>query len=192
MRTLFLLRHSMTMANEERLYCGSTDLPLSAEGRRLASQMKRERPLPDGDLYATSGMARTNETLALLTGKAPDLILEALREMDFGRFEMLSYDSIKDDPDYVRWIEDDTGTVACPGGESSSAFRERVFEGGRILLEKKWSEAIVVCHGGVIVSLMQAWFPSESRSFYEWQPGPCRGWRIAFDGTSAPVGFMAI
>ena len=38
MRTLYLLRHSLTEANERRLYCGWTDLPLSPAGRALAEK----------------------------------------------------------------------------------------------------------------------------------------------------------
>jgi cysteine desulfurase/selenocysteine lyase len=40
MRALLLLRHSLTEANERRIYCGSTDSPLSERGRReLLEQM---------------------------------------------------------------------------------------------------------------------------------------------------------
>ena len=31
--TIYLIRHGKTEANEKRLYCGSTDLPLSEAGR---------------------------------------------------------------------------------------------------------------------------------------------------------------
>ena len=31
--TVFLIRHGRTLANEQHLYCGSTDLPLSRAGR---------------------------------------------------------------------------------------------------------------------------------------------------------------
>ena len=31
--SIYLIRHGKTEANEKRLYCGSTDLPLSEKGR---------------------------------------------------------------------------------------------------------------------------------------------------------------
>ena len=31
--TVYLIRHGKTEANEKRLYCGRTDLPLSEQGR---------------------------------------------------------------------------------------------------------------------------------------------------------------
>lgn len=191
MRTLILLRHGMTEANQRRIYCGSTDLPLSEEGRRLAREIAARRPLPACALYISSGMARATETLEILAGRRPDHILPELAEMRFGRFEMQGYEALKHDADFRRWIEDADGNVPCPGGESTDAFRRRVLSGGAALLKMPWDTAMVVCHGGVIVSLMGAWFPSEERGFYEWQPGACAGWRVQFDG-SQPTRFEAV
>ena len=181
MRTLYLLRHGLTEANEKRLYCGRTDLPLTPNGQALARDIAARRPLPPCELYVSSGMARANETLAILTGQRPVRIIPELSEMDFGRFEMLGYETLRYNADYQRWIGDVDGSVPCTGGESTGAFRRRVLSGGTALLKLRWSSAIVVCHGGVIVNLMSAWFPSENRSFYEWQPAACEGWRIEFD-----------
>ena len=191
MRTLYLLRHGLTEANERRLYCGRTDLPLSPNGLALAREIAARRPLPDCNLYASSGMVRANETLAILTGRGPGRIIPELSEMDFGRFEMLGYETLKRDADYLRWIEDEGGSVPCPGGESTGAFRRRALAGGAALLNQSWNSAIAVCHGGVIVALMDAWFPTEHRGYYEWQPAACDGWRIEFDGC-APLRFEKV
>ncbi len=181
MNTLILLRHSLTAANEARLYCGRTDLPLSPAGRELALKRRADRPLPKCDVYASSGMARSDQTLELLTGRSPDAVFEDLREMDFGAFEMRRYEDMLADGDFVRWIEDETGEVSCPGGESRNAFYARVRRGSAALLALPCESAAVVCHGGAIVALMQAWFPDVRRHFYEWQPAACRGYRIEID-----------
>lgn len=191
MRTLYLLRHSLTEANEKRLYCGSTDLPLSDRGRELANEARLAHPLPACDLYVTSGMVRAEESLALLTGHQSDYVIGDLREMDFGRFEMYSYDDLKEDADYLRWIGDESGETPCPGGESSTQFGRRAVAGGAALLAIPWESAVALCHGGTIVRLMQHWFPGEERNFYQWQPAACGGWRVTFDKQN-PVGFDAI
>ena len=191
MRALYLLRHSLTAANEARQYCGRVDPPLSPNGRALAERLRRERPLPPCDVYVTSGMARADETLRLLTGHAADVVLPDLREMDFGAFELRRYEELRDDPDYQRWIADARGEFPCPGGESTGAFRARALRGGAALLALPGETAIAVCHGGVIVQLMGAWFPGEDRHYYQWQPGPCGGWRVEFDG-GCPIRFEAI
>jgi alpha-ribazole phosphatase len=58
--TVYLIRHGKTLANEKRLYCGSTDLPLSEKGREelngIHYDIKNAR-------FLTSGMKRTHETL---------------------------------------------------------------------------------------------------------------------------------
>ena len=191
MRVLVLLRHGMTEANERRIYCGSTDLPLSDDGRAMAREIAVQRPLPACELYVTSGMARADETLEILTGHKADRVMSAFSEMDFGSFEMLGYETLRHDPDYQRWINDTGGIVPCPGGESTGAFRQRVRSGGNELLEMQWRTALVVCHGGVIVNLMEGWFPLEARGFYEWQPAACKGWRVLFDH-GLPIRFEPI
>ena len=191
MKTLFLLRHSLTAANEARLYCGRVDLPLSPAGRALAGRIAVERPLPACDAYVHSGMRRASQTLALLTGRAEGIRIRELREMDFGAFEMRSYAQMKDDTDFIAWIEDPTGEVPCPGGESRNAFRERVLRGGKKLLDLPAERVTTVCHGGTIVTLMEHWFPQTHRLYYEWQPDACRGYAIQFS-EAKPQGFDAI
>lgn len=193
MRALILLRHSLTEANERRLYCGWTDLALSHAGRKLAGKTAAERPLPVYDLCVTSGMRRANETLRLLAGRDPDAVIPDLREMHFGRFEMRGHWALKDDADYQRWIGDSMGPgeVRCPGGESRSEFRARVLRGGERLLAMEWQTAIAVTHGGPIVTLMDAWFPETGKNFYEWQPEPCGGYRVTFEGTR-PTGYEVL
>ncbi len=187
MRTLILLRHSLTEGNERRLYYGATDLTLSLAGRRLAREAAQKLSLPACDVYVTSGMRRADETLMLLTGRAPDAALADLREMNFGAFEMKGHWALLDDPDYQRWLEGsvDGIDVAPPSGESPAQFHVRALRGGEALLALPWQTALAVVHGGTIAHLMAHWFPGEGKTFYDWQPQPCRGWRIGFDGARA-------
>lgn len=191
MNTLYLLRHSLTQANEQRLYCGRTDLSLSSSGRALAMQMRQERMLPECSIYITSGMRRATETLALLTGHTVALTVPSLAEMDFGVYEMHSYEQLCRQEDYLHWIEDVSGNVACPQGESRNAFLRRVMSGGSFLLTLSADSALAVCHGGVIANLMQAWFPVVQKNFYEWQPAACRGYCIEIE-SGTPCHFQAI
>ena len=181
MKTIVLLRHSLTEANERRLYCGWTDLPLSPAGEALAREMGSACDYTDFGLFLDTGLLRTAQTLALIAGRRADLSLAALREMRFGAFEMHSYDELKGRADYQRWIEDTAGDVRCPGGESRNDFRERVLLGAQALLERPEARILAVCHGGAIVQLMQAWFPASGRGFYDWQPTACHGYAVEFE-----------
>ena len=182
MSALYLLRHSLTEANERHLYGGRTDSPLTAKGREIA--LSRRGAVPDCGAYVSSGMARANETLLLMTGRRPDLVLPGLREMDFGVFEMRAYEELKNVPEYIAWIEDQTGEVRCPGGENLREFRARTLSAGERLLSL-CGEVCAVCHGGAIVNLMSAWFPAVQRHFYQWQPAACRGYSIEVEGGRA-------
>lgn len=184
MRALYLLRHSLTEGNERRLYYGSTDLPLSMTGRALARETTQRHPLPPCELYVTSGMRRADETLLLMTGRRADVALSSLAEMRFGAFEMKSHEQLANDPDYRRWLDGrmGAGDVTCPGGESPLEFSARVRRGGAELLALKWTTALAVAHGGVVARLMLHWFSGEDKNFYDWQPAPCAGYRIEFDG----------
>lgn len=179
---LLLLRHGMTMANESRLYCGFSDPGLSEKGRSELLRLKERIDYPDtcGMIRITSGMRRTDETLRLLFDAEPDARVEDLREMNFGRFELHSYDQLRSDADYQAWIMDESGGACTPGGESRRGFRKRVISAA----EGIDRDALIVCHGGVISALMAHWFPGEGLNMYQWQPGFGQGYivELADDG----------
>ena len=189
---IILIRHGKTDANERRLYCGSTDLPLSENGVVGLRQLLDSHTYPDvaGMRVCTSGMLRADQTLSAIYGPAIHDTIPGLRELDFGKFEMHSYDELKEDPDYLAWITDDSGETRCPGGESSAIFKKRVFEAFDELVNNEDS-AVVVCHGGVIAEIMARLFPDSGKNFYEWQPSAGCGYAISFSGT-IPKSFTQI
>jgi len=187
-----LIRHGKTAANEKRLYCGATDEPLSPAGLEALKAQAVSRFYPDisGMRIYTSGLRRTEETLAAIYGDIPHSCLPGMREMDFGKFEMHSYEELKEISEYIEWITDATGGYVCPGGESSNLFKERVFAAFDGLVASG-GDAMVVCHGGVIAEIMARTFPDEGRNFYEWQPSAGCGYEISFEGGMA-VGYKPI
>ena len=180
---LTILRHGMTEANEKKLYCGRTDLPLSARGREELLALRETVRYPAAEFYVTSGMARATETLRILYGREPQMILPELNEMDFGDFEMSGYEELKHIAAYQRWIEGGCET-ACPGGESRDILDARVAAGLRALAGLGVASAVAVCHGGVIVSVMERFFPGQ-KNFYEWQPKFGRGYALDIGGEAA-------
>ncbi len=176
---LILVRHGRTEANEKHLYCGSTDLALSERGREELKERKA------GDLYAgtggmrilTSGMKRCEETLEILFGDVPHETEPAFREMDFGAFEMRSYEEMKEDPAYIAWISGDNEANVAPGGESGNMMKSRVLLGLERLV-KEGKDTLLVTHGGVIAAIMAELFPEEGKNRYEWQPSPGGGYEL--------------
>lgn len=193
MRRLHLIRHGRTRANAEMLYCGSTDLPLLPEGREalISDRDSACYPAPGEDCAVyTSGMKRTEETLAILYGEVPHEILTGLREIDFGDFEMHSYDELKNWESYQQWLSGDNESNCCPNGESGQQMQKRVLE-TLDALQKQGKDALVVTHGGVIAAIMARLFPKTERSRFAWQPAPGRGFTVLFEQGSA-VSFQEI
>ena len=178
--TVYLIRHGITEGNKRRLYYGSTDLPLIKEGIEALYQRREAGIYPDehGFCLITSGLCRTKQTLFEIYGKNPDISDFRLNEIDFGDFEMKSYEELKDRSDYQLWISGDNWNNLCPNGESGSIMFSRAKNAMDEYCKK---DCIIVCHGGIIASLMQSYFPGIREHFYMWQPRPCEGYVIVFD-----------
>ena len=161
--TIYLIRHGKTSANEKHLYCGSTDLPLSEAGREelqgVHYEIKNVR-------FLTSGMKRANETLRILFGDVPYEVEPRFREVDFGIFEMHSYEELKDTQEYGAWLTGDNDANIPPNGESGLQMKARVLGAFSEIKE----DTCIITHGGCIAAIMEHLFPGEGKNRYEWQP----------------------
>ena len=169
--TIYLIRHGKTEANEKHLYCGSTDLSLSEAGK---AELKMRCYDIQNVRFLISGMKRTEETLKILFGDVPYGVEPGFREVDFGVFEMRSYDQLKDVPDYQAWLAGDNEVNIPPKGESGAQMKERVWEA----FSKIREDTCIITHGGVIAAIMENLFPNEGKNRYQWQPKPGCGYKI--------------
>ena len=176
---LVLIRHGKTAASEKKLYCGKTDVSLSEGGIKELKE-KSVMPLPidiSNFRVITSGMKRCEETLSILFGDIPHEICNDFREMDFGDFEMHSYEELKNNPEYIEWISGNNEANTAPNGENGEKMRVRVIEGlCRILKDN--CDTLLVTHGGVIAIIMDYLFPNENKTRYELQPHCGEGYII--------------
>ena len=167
--TIYLIRHGKTAANEQHLYCGSTDLTLSKAGRAELEKLHYDI---QNVRFLSSGMQRTDETLRILFGDVPFEVDPRFREVDFGIFELKSYDELKDTPEYQAWLSGDNEVNIPPKGESGEQMRRRVLEAFSEIRE----DTCVITHGGVIAAIMEHLFPEEHKNRYQWQPKPGHGY----------------
>ena len=175
--TLYLIRHGKTEANLRHQYCGSTDLSLSPIGQQELLSLRAQYPDLSHCRFLTSGMRRTEETLLLLFGDVPHSIDPRLREMDFGIFELGSYETLKDTPAYHAWISGDNEANVPPGGESGERMRRRVLEALTEILAAG-QDTVILTHGGVIACILAPLFPQAKKSRYQWQPQPGHGYAV--------------
>ena len=188
---IYLIRHGKTKGNLEGRYIGSTDEPLSGEGRRELSEKLWKDGFESAGLHrpqavCVSGLMRTKETAELLFPGCPLLVREGLNECDFGEFENHTYEELKEHPAYEKWIESG-GVLAPPGGEAKADFAARTIRAFEKIISKLLSEgekapagreraAAFVVHGGSIMALLEH-YGLPRQGFYHWQAKNGCGYR---------------
>lgn len=174
---LTLIRHGITHGNKYGLYYGATDLPLLEEGIAELRQRKLTHIYPEAPLYYTSPLQRTQQTLRQIYGDVPFTVMDELREMNFGEFEMRTEEDLRQDPAFVEWNRN-VALNRCPGGESFADVQARALAGLAPILAAG-EDAVCVIHGGVIACWMFHWFPG--KAFDDWMLHPGTGWYITVE-----------
>lgn len=183
MQRIYLIRSGETVAEQQGLCCGRSDLPLSPQGEQALKALRQEGgyPAPTGLRRITSGARRARQTAELLFG--PDDTEEAIpafRELDYGSFELQSLEELKEWEDFLLWQSDRTNNRA-PGGESGADVAARVlpaFDG----LVRDGRDAILVTHGGIIAAILEALFPENGLERNRLWSQPGRGWCVTLEG----------
>ena len=207
MNTIYLIRHGKTEANEQRLFCGRSDLPLSPQGREELLQNKRCFDALLFDRIYHSGLKRAAQTAEIYFPGRDYLAWPAFQEFDFGEFELHSHAELAHRPDYQAWLNA-YQTLPCPGGENQADFRRRIITGWQALLDVEAGAApddasrlsfpadatsqqsaqgrsdrsiAVVTHGGVIANLIHLLLPGQ-KDWTAWQPACGDGYRLDLQG----------
>ena len=153
---IHLIRHGMTEANEQGLYIGKTDLPLSARGLRDLLDKKEEAIYPKATRFFVSPLSRCRQTLEVLYPGCEPTVMEGLAECDFGVWDGRRVEDLKHDEEFGRWVRGELQEI--PGGEAAEEFHTRVKAAFEALVEyamKMGDTDTVVCtHGGVIMMIM--------------------------------------
>lgn len=156
---LYLVRHGQTSGNVSHQLIGHTDMPLDDLGLRQARQVGlRMRSVPL-DTIVSSPLQRARITAGEIARHQPvDIVLDdRLREMNFGHAEGLTIAEAADRyPDIMRLHTDPLDEHFCwPGGDVRSRFHAAVFTTfADIAIAHQHRHVAVVCHGGVIGSLL--------------------------------------
>lgn len=182
---IYLIRHGRTKGNGERRYIGSTDEPLSENGRReLTEELWKggclKAGLKEPGAVYVSGLLRTRETAGLLFPGRDLILREGFNECRFGALENKTYEELKDLPAYTEWIESG-GAAAPPKGESRADFTARTLRAFEEAVSEQLSKGegqvmALVVHGGSIMALLEHYgLPKEG--FYHWQVNNGCGYR---------------
>lgn len=166
---IYLVRHGATELTAEDRFAGSTDVPLSDEGRRqVAALAERLRCDPLDGIYA-SPMGRTMETARIIAGPhecevrtEPDL-----REIDYGHWEERTRDEVEQAfaEEYEAW-EEDPLTIAPAGGESGVQVLARALPVvRRIVQTHRHRSVLIVAHKGTNRLLISSLLGFDGRGY---------------------------
>ena len=177
---IHLIRHGRTQANEEGLYVGRTDLPLSPGGLNALLALREGGGYPTAGRFFTSPLTRCRQTLEVLYPGCRQEVVEGLAECDFGRWEGRSAASLQQDASFRDWIAGKRAEI--PEGEDAAVFQRRVTaafeELVRELMRAGDTQAVVCTHGGVIMTLLTA-LGLPKREPKLWMTGNGRGYTVA-------------
>jgi broad specificity phosphatase PhoE len=142
---LIIVRHGETEWTISGQYTGTTDLTLTANGRRQAASLG---PLLDSALDGrnaavySSPRQRALETATLAFPDTEPVVEPLLAEYDYGAYEGLTADQISTlSPGWNIWDD------GCPGGESTDQVGSRADVFLRSYVDGSLEPVVVISHG---------------------------------------------
>jgi probable phosphoglycerate mutase len=157
-----LVRHGETEWSRSGQHTGRTDLPLTEEGRRMATMVGAALRKRTFVLVLVSPLRRARETCALAGFGDQAQVRDDLHEWDYGDYEGLTTPQIREQrPAWSLW------TDGCPHGETAAQVGARV---DRIIAEVRAADGSVAlfAHGHVLRVLTARWLdlpPADGRLF---------------------------
>jgi len=148
---VFAIRHGETAWSLTGQHTGTTDIPLTDNGRRLAESL---RPVLAKETFArvfVSPMQRARETRELAALGSAAIIDPDLREWNYGEYEGLTPKQIHEqDPGWLIFRD------GCPGGEAPEQIGQRV---DRVIASIRAVDGNVglFAHGHVLRVLVARW-----------------------------------
>lgn len=152
-----VLRHGLTQANEDGVYIGTTDLPLSAKGESELCSRMEQYDYPTVHKVYSSPLKRCTGTAEILFPYTEIETVDDLRELDLGEFENKSVDELIKREDYKAWLHGGKDARA-PGGESLEEMTARTFKALHYvitdMMETGLTHCAMITHGGIISNML--------------------------------------
>jgi probable phosphoglycerate mutase len=148
---VFAIRHGETAWSLSGQHTGTTDIPLTDKGRRLARKMRPILARRTFGLVLCSPLQRAKETCELAGLGDKSVIDSDLLEWNYGVYEGMTPRQIEEiAPGWMIFRD------GCPGGESPEQVRERV---DRVIARSRSvnGDSVLFAHGHVLRVLVARW-----------------------------------
>jgi len=163
-----LMRHGETPWNRQGRVMGRNPVELDSQGRtQVAGLVGFVRTLKP-DLIVTSPLVRARQSAEIIAaglGGVPIREDHRIAEVQYGRWEGMTYEDLIVDEDYLRYREEPI-LSSTPGGESIGEVQARGVEAVmRTLEETEGRRVLFVSHGDIIRTVLCHFMAMELRHF---------------------------
>lgn len=152
-----MLRHGRTRGNDQGLYIGKTDLPLTEEGKEELRDLYAAYEYPRVHRVYSSPLERAVQSAEILFPDTDITIAEDLREMDFGVFEGLPAEELVKLDSYKKWLKGGLDNPA-PNGESMREVMVRCYSAMNAIILDMMKNGIthagVMTHSGILMNTL--------------------------------------
>lgn len=177
MTRITLIRHGETIDNQKGRFSGFTDSILSERGISEATELKEILKEESFDIIYSSPLSRAKTTamISLEVEESKIVMLEGLKEMNFGKFEGWKFAEIKEkEKDEYDKIMLGDYSYTFPAGESLISFHDRIKEViYSILNENPNSNIAIFAHSGVIRAVVSEMVSKTYKSHWNFQIDNC-------------------
>ena len=154
---IHFIRHGLTEGNIKGQYIGVTDIPVCEQGIENLKKLKQKYEYPKVDICYSSPLRRCIETCNIIYPDKKPIVINDLRECDFGDWEGKTTEELSDNPKFISWIRNNR-MEAPPHGESHINFQQRICTALENIVNDVITKGItsigIFAHGGVIFTLM--------------------------------------
>ena len=158
MSKLILVRHGETTWNIEMRYQGQTDISLTANGIEQAGKVAQRLAVEKIAAVYSSDLSRAFVTAAQIAAvHGLDVLTRRdLREISFGEWEGMTYDSLDlDGGGTGNRLFSHPAEIEIPGGETFFEVQQRMMEALRELAQRHEGQTVViVSHGAAIRTVL--------------------------------------
>ena len=170
-----IFRHGLTDANENGVYIGRTDLPLSDAGREALMDKFEQLEYPKVQRVYSSPLERAIQTAEIIFPDREIVIVDDLREMDFGVFEGLPADELVHLDSFKKWLKGGLDNPP-PNGETLRSMMLRCYSALNLMIldmmKEGFTHAGAVTHSGILMNMLSCFgLPKKKPMEFACEPG---------------------
>ena len=178
--TVYLFRHGLTKGNLNAQYIGHTDLPLTSDSISQLKKIKATEHYPRVNAVFSSPLKRCKDSATIMFPENDVIIIDDFIEYNFGEFEGLTAEDLKDNEDFKSWLH---GDINCrvPFGESNAEFVQRVCNAFEKVIDgcikTGTNNVAIVGHAGVLMTILSCYGLPEAPMAH-WQMDAGYGYKL--------------